>query len=214
MRDARTRIIERRLHLASEPLVVGGGLVRSLQGCGPIRPRSPRVFRVVTQDVYIKACDADPLEISRHGFQFRKEPYLATLGGKRPYRSTALDDDPPTASLPNHVRSAHGARFDQFRQCAMVYRCFSHDPSNLGDVNVTGDSLITLLLSDKLPPECFVGRVKRPHFKTRLMLDQLLAALANSKPNFIHGTNTVARACRVTIASQHCPFCSIVGWRA
>ena len=112
MRNARTRIIERRLHLASEPLVVGGGFVRPLQGCGPIRSRPPRVFRVVTQDVYIEACDADPLEVRRDGFQFRKEPYLATLRGKWPYRSTALDVNPPTARAPNHVRSAHGAGCD------------------------------------------------------------------------------------------------------
>jgi len=36
MRDARARIIERRLHLASKPLVVGGSFVRPLQGCGPV----------------------------------------------------------------------------------------------------------------------------------------------------------------------------------
>lgn len=48
MRDARARIFERRLHLASKPLVVGGGFVRPLQGGGPIRSRPPRVFRVVT----------------------------------------------------------------------------------------------------------------------------------------------------------------------
>ena len=48
--------------------------------------------------------------------------------------------------------------------------------------------------------------------KTRLPLNQLLAALANSQPNVTHGTNTVAWAERVTITSQRCLSSSSVAW--
>src|ERR1035437_1124991 len=54
-------------------------------------------------------------------------------------------------------------------------------------------------------------RIKSPSCKTRLLLNQLLATLANSQPNVTHGTINVARAYRVTITSQCCLCNSSVG---
>src|ERR1700687_419915 len=73
-------------------------------------------------------------------------------------------------------------------------------------------------------PKCFIFhgrasggrtpdlRIKSPSCKTRLLLNQLLATLANFQPNLTHGTNNLARTDRVTITSQRCRCGSRVVW--
>jgi hypothetical protein len=47
---------------------------------------------------------------------------------------------------------------------------------------------------------------------TRLVLNQVIATLANSQPNVTHGTNKVTRGYRVTITSQRCLCSSSAAW--
>lgn len=149
VRDSRARIIQCRLNLVSEPLVVGRRLVRLLQGLGSIRPHAPGTARVVMHGIHVEARYADAFEIGHDGIELGKEPRFATLRGERPFDPAVLYHDPPAAGPPGHMRATHGASLDQLGKSRMVYGLRGHKISCGGDEKTAANSLIILLLSDK-----------------------------------------------------------------